>query len=72
MEPLYKCPNPLRTFTIGKLFVGFQWAKELWARDIDGDRITYYIKLDKAEREGFKIFTLIIFKAAFSFCWVTI
>ena len=49
MKPLYECPNPIKEFRLGRIFGVFQWAKEIWEKDVNGIRETYYLSFKKVD-----------------------
>lgn len=62
MKPLFKCPNPIKEFKLGKFVFMYQWAEEIWEKDVDGFRETYYVKVNKVDNGQNKALNLLVWK----------
>lgn len=65
MEPLFKCPNPIKEYRLGKFVIMTQWAKDIWEKDVDEQfRETYYVKINKVTDGVSKALSITIWKLA--------
>lgn len=68
---LYKCPNPLHRFSIGRLVGAVQWAKESWCHMKDnGNLMTVWLGVSRIEApDGLWIVEVVLWRLAVVIGW---